>query len=102
MATLFVAMDRTSKVAVAQLVEQADRKTAWEFPELLLEAVPYQIHTILTEIGIQLIERPRNRNTILSRPMRCDMIFEGAPKSAIRPRKMARGIERGLTKPNHL
>lgn len=35
---LFVAIDRTSKFAVAQLVEKADRKTAWEFLELLLEA----------------------------------------------------------------
>src|SRR6056297_2998979 len=36
---LFVAIDRTSKFAVAQLVEKADRKTAWEFLELLLDAV---------------------------------------------------------------
>lgn len=42
---LFVAIDRTSKFAVAQLVEKANRKTAWEFLEHLLEAVPYQIHT---------------------------------------------------------
>ncbi|ARW49099.1 RNA-directed DNA polymerase (plasmid) [Acetobacter pasteurianus subsp. pasteurianus] len=28
---LFVAIDRTSKFAVTQLVEKADRKTAWEF-----------------------------------------------------------------------
>ena len=48
---LFVAIDRTSKFAVAQLVEKADRKTAWEFLELLLEAVPYRIHTILTDNG---------------------------------------------------
>src|SRR6056297_2292523 len=37
---LFVAIDRTSKFAVAQLVEKADSKTAWEFLELLLDAVP--------------------------------------------------------------
>ena len=46
---LFVTIDRISKFAVAQLVERADRKTAWEFLELLLEAVPYCIHTILTD-----------------------------------------------------
>ena len=28
---LFVAIDRTRKFTVAQLVEKADRKTAWEF-----------------------------------------------------------------------
>ena len=49
MANLFVAIDRTSTFAVAQPVEKADRKTAWEFLELLLETVPYQIHTILTD-----------------------------------------------------
>lgn len=45
---LFVAIDRTSKFAVTQLVAKADRKTAWEFLELLLKGVPYRIHTILT------------------------------------------------------
>jgi hypothetical protein len=42
---LFVGIDRTSKFAVTQLVDKADRKTAWEFLELLLKAVPYRIHT---------------------------------------------------------
>ena len=37
---LFVAIDRTSKFAVAQLVDKANRKTAWEFLEAVLEAVP--------------------------------------------------------------
>ena len=44
---LFVAIDRTSKFAVAQLVDKANRKTAWEFLEAVLETVPYKIHTIL-------------------------------------------------------
>lgn len=39
---LFVAIDRTSKFAVAQLVEKANKKTAWKFLELLLDAVPYK------------------------------------------------------------
>jgi Integrase core domain. len=86
---LFVAIDRTSKFAVAQLVEKADRRTAWEFLGHLLDAVPYRIHTILTDNGIQFAEQPRNRNTIISRPMRFDMICE------------ANGIEHRLTKPNH-
>ena len=37
---LFVGIDRTSKFAVAQLVDKADRRTAWEFPQHMLEAVP--------------------------------------------------------------
>ena len=53
---LFVAIDRTSKFAVAKLVDKANRKTAWEFLEAVLEAVPYKIHTILTDNGIQFCE----------------------------------------------
>ena len=30
----------------------------------MLEAVPYKVHTILTDNGIQFAEQPRNRNTI--------------------------------------
>jgi hypothetical protein len=45
---LFVGIDRTSKFAVAQLVEKAERRTALEFLQHILEVVPYQVHTILT------------------------------------------------------
>ena len=86
---LFVGIDRTSKFAVIQLLEKADRRAAWEVLQHMLEAVPYHVHTVLTDNGIQFAEPPRNRNTILSRPMRFDMICE------------ANGIEHRLTKPNH-
>jgi transposase InsO family protein len=86
---LVVAIDRTAKFAVARLVEKANRRTAWEFLEHLLQVVPYRIHTILTDNGIHFAEQPRNRNTAWSRQMRFDMICE------------ANGIERRLTKPNH-
>ena len=46
---LFVGIDRTAKFAVAQLVATADRKTAWEFLQHMLEAVPYQVHTALLQ-----------------------------------------------------
>ena len=46
---LFVAIDRTSKFAVAQRVDKVNRKSAWELLEAVLEAVPYKIHTILTD-----------------------------------------------------
>jgi hypothetical protein len=48
---LFVGIDRTSKFAITQLVDKADRRTAWEFLEHLLNAVPYRIHTILTDMA---------------------------------------------------
>jgi hypothetical protein len=36
----FVAIDRTRKFAVARLVDKVNRKTAWEFLEVVLEAIP--------------------------------------------------------------
>src|SRR5881394_1784732 len=72
----FAGIDRTAKFAVAQLIETADRRTAWESLQYMLEAVPYQVHTILTDNSIQFAEQARNRNTVYSRPMRFDMICE--------------------------
>jgi transposase InsO family protein len=86
---LFVGTGRASNFTVTQLVERADRHTAWEFVQHMLEAVPYQVRTILMDNVIQFAEQPRNRNAIRSRPMRFDMICE------------ANRIERQLTKPNH-
>lgn len=56
---LFVAIDRTSKFAFAQLVESATRITASAFLEALVAAVPYRIHTVLTDNGIQFRFAPR-------------------------------------------
>ena len=50
---LFVGIDRTTKFAVTQLVDKAGRRTAWEFLEHLLKAVPYRTHVILTDNCIQ-------------------------------------------------
>jgi transposase-like protein len=46
---LFVAIDRTSKFAFAQLHEKANRHTATAFLKALIAVVPYKIHTILTD-----------------------------------------------------
>ena len=59
---LYVAIDRTSKFAFAQLVGKANRRTASAFLEALIAAVPYKIHTILTDNGIQFTLPPRYRN----------------------------------------
>jgi transposase-like protein len=53
--------------------------------------VPYQVHTVLTDNGIQFAEQPRNRNTIYSRPMRFDMICEVETWLRHRFRKPCRG-----------
>jgi len=80
---------RIERLSRGRSVATADRKTAWKFLRDLLEAVPCQVHTILTDSCIQFAEQLRNCNTIYSRPMRFDMICE------------ANGIEHRLTKPNH-
>ena len=56
---LFVAIDRTSKFAFVQLVEKANRVTASAFLTALVAAVPYKIHIVLTDNGIQFRLPPR-------------------------------------------
>jgi len=56
---LYVAIDRTSKIAFVQLVTSANRVTASAFLVALIAAVPYKIHTILTDNGIQFRYPPR-------------------------------------------
>lgn len=56
---LYVAIDRTSKFAFVQLVPKANRVTASVFLEALIAAVPYKIHTVLTDNGIQFTFPPR-------------------------------------------
>ena len=50
---LFVAIDRTSKFAFAQLYEADTVRTSAAFLEALIAAVPYKIHTVLTDNGVQ-------------------------------------------------
>src|SRR5450631_4143869 len=56
---LYVAIDRTSKFAFVQLVAEANRVTASAFLNALVAAVPYKIHTVLTDNGIQFTLPPR-------------------------------------------
>ena len=49
---LFVAIDRISKFAFVELHEKATTKVAAEFLRHLIAAVPYKIHTVLTDNGI--------------------------------------------------
>ncbi|PTS87340.1 IS481 family transposase [Sphingomonas sp. HMWF008] len=56
---LYVAIDRTSKFAFVQLVTKANRVTASAFLVALIAAVPYKIHTVLTDNGIQFTFPPR-------------------------------------------
>src|SRR5262252_8863982 len=88
---LFVAIDRTSKFAFVALHDKADRPTAVRFLEALIAAVPYRLHTVLTDNGIQFADLPKNRDgwTARYRVHRFDQICR------------ANRIEHRLTKPNH-
>ena len=49
---LFVAIDRVSKFAFAELHERASPRIAADFLRRLIERVPYTIHTVLTDNGL--------------------------------------------------
>lgn len=57
---LFVAIDRTSKFAYVELHEKAGKMAAAQFLRNLVKAVPYSIHTVLTDNGIQFTNRTRD------------------------------------------
>ncbi len=48
---LLVAIDRTSKFAFTELHEKVTRQIAGDFLRALVKAVPYKIHTVLTDNG---------------------------------------------------
>ena len=88
---LFVAIDRTSKFAYAELHGQAGRETATAFLENLVAAVPYRIHTVLTDNGSAFCHPPRYRQGITASFVR--HMFD--------PCCDRHGIEHRLTQPNH-
>lgn len=97
---LFVVIDRTSKLALAELHEKATRRVAADFLRRLIEAVPYRIHTVLTDNGTHFTEPSGDgwspadilRMLDAGETFRCHA-FELACAQA--------GVEHRLTRPNH-
>ena len=58
---LFVAIDRTSKFAFVELYAKAGKMNAAQFLRNLIAAVPYRIHTVLTDNGIQFTNQERHK-----------------------------------------
>ena len=56
---VYVAVDRTSKFVFVQLVNKTGRTSASAFLEALIKAVPYKIHIVLTDNGVQFTFPPR-------------------------------------------
>jgi transposase InsO family protein len=88
---LYVAIDRTSKFAFVQLVKKTGRMSASAFLEALIAAVPYTIHTVLTDNGVQFTFPPRYAECPTARYM--------THMFAMRCRE--NGIEHRLTKIKH-
>jgi hypothetical protein len=57
----FVAMDRTSKFSFIQLLPQARKMQAAGFLHNLQQTLPYAIHTVLTDNGIQFPSQEKNK-----------------------------------------
>jgi transposase InsO family protein len=97
---LFVAIGRTSKFAFAQLHAKATPRVAGDFLRALVEAVPYKVHTGLTDNGTPVTDpsgdgwTPGEIKEMLARkePFRCHS-FELACAQL--------DIEHRLTKPRH-
>ena len=88
---LYVGIDRTSKFTFVQLVKRTGRTSASAFLEALIAAVPYTIHTVLTDNGIQFTFPPRYAQGATARYM--------THMFAMRCRE--NGIEHRLTKIKH-
>jgi hypothetical protein len=62
---LFVVIDRTSKLAYAELHAYSDRMVAIAFLQALIKAVPYKVHTIPRTTAVSSVMPP-----LLYRPHR--------------------------------
>lgn len=98
--SLFVAVDRTSKFAFAQLVEQATRRAAADFLEALIKIVPYQIHTVLTDNGTHFTSPGNARSAAADIKLAIEQgeVFRA---HAFEYACATHDIDHRLTKPNH-
>ena len=101
---LFVAIDRTSKFAFARLHERATRRIAADFLRALVAAVPYTVHTVLTDNGTQFVD---NSPVDEAADAEAEAIWaaRGEPRiyrvHAFAHACERNGIEHRLTKPRH-
>jgi transposase InsO family protein len=97
---LFVAIDRTSKFAFAELHEKATREIAAAFLRALTEGVPYKIHTVLTDNGTH-FTTPGNESSaapLIKRALENREIFRAHAFELACARN---DIDHRLTKPKH-
>ena len=97
---LFVAIDRTTKFAFVQLHVKATTRVAGDFLRALIRAVPYRIHTILTDNGIQFTD-PRSPGSAVFAIKRSIAAGEIFRAHAFEYACAENDIEHRLTKPKH-
>lgn len=97
---LFVAIDRTSKFAFVELHERATTSVASDFLKALIKAVPYKIHTVLTDHGLHFTTPS---NTASAAPLIREALARGEPvwAHAFEYVCAVNDIDHRLTKPKH-
>ena len=83
---LFVAIDRTTKFALTERPPSADKMTAAQLLRHVIEALPYPLHTVLTDHGIPFANRSSDQYAF---PHIFGRVYE------------EQGIEHRLTKVKH-
>ena len=97
---MFVAIDRVTKFAFAELHERATRRTAADFLRRLIDAVPYKIHTVLTDNGTH-FTTPGNKRSAAAEIRVAIEKGELFRAHAFELACAKAGIDHRLTKPNH-
>ena len=97
---MFVAIDRTSKFAFAELHERATRKGAADFLRRVIECVPYTIHIVLTDNGTH-FTTPGNKRSAAADIKRALEKGELFRAHAFELACARNDIDHRLTKPNH-
>jgi len=97
---MFVAIDRTSKFAFAELHERATRRIAADFLRRLIEAVPYRIHTVLTDNGTH-FTTPGNKRSAAQDLKTMIQRGERFRAHSFELACAQNDIDHRLTKPNH-
>ena len=97
---MFVAIDRTSKFAFVELHARATTAVSGGFLRNLLKAVPYKVHTVLTDNGVQFTTPGAGGSAVplIKRAMAAGEIFRA---HAFEYACAKADIEHRTTKPKH-
>ena len=97
---MFVAIDRTSKFAFVELHRHAKQRTAGDFLRRLIAAIPYKIHTVLTDNGIHFTTPGAGGSAV---PLIVEALAKGETvwAHAFELACAQSGIEHRTTKPKH-